>query len=343
MKNPIYKKTTATLAEVALKAGVSRQTAGRILGDGAHKHKQATVEKVQQAADQLGYRPNLLAKSVVAGRTYSIGVLMPQVNNDDFFAQVITGIQDALADTATIPLFLQTSEKAPEIQQIHRLVDRRVDGIILIPHVAKVEEDYFSEIIDRNIPVVCVNARLHNIEAVDFVGTNEYDGGKKGAEYLLSKGHKTFCSVRHAFFSDNMSMRQEGFFQTLENVGAACDMLNLPGWTLEENLQPIIEYLDRSDRPTAFFCASDIYAAQLYKAADTLGLTIPDDLSVLGFADLFIAQYLSPPLTSLKQNGTDIGYAAVHMLTARIEGHRGPAQEKRLPVSLIERESVQAL
>ena len=155
MKNPIYQQNTATLAEVALRAGVSRQTAGRILGAGAHKHKPVTVEKVKQAAEELGYRPNLLAKGVVAGRTFSVGVLMPRINNDDFFARVITGIQDALAKTDLIPLFMLTSRSAPELEQLHRLIDRRVDGILLIPEISEVSPDYFMEISRRNIPVVC--------------------------------------------------------------------------------------------------------------------------------------------------------------------------------------------
>ncbi|QBG46732.1 LacI family transcriptional regulator [Verrucomicrobia bacterium S94] len=103
-------------------AGVSRQTAGRILGGKKHKHKPDTVERVKQIADDLGYRTNLLVKSVVSGKTYSIGVLVPRANRDSFFADILTGIQDALTDTEWAPIILQTSEKADERSCIRQLI-----------------------------------------------------------------------------------------------------------------------------------------------------------------------------------------------------------------------------
>lgn len=340
MKNPIYKQSTATLAEVADKAGVSRQTAGRILGNGAQKHKAATVEKVRQMAEELGYRPNLLAKSVVAGRTYSIGILLPYVKNDNYFAQIISGIQDVLADSGLVPILLYTSNKIPERKQIHQLVDRRVDGIILVPHINQVDPDYFNEITDRNIPVVCVNARLNNIKPVDFVGTDEFAGGQMAAEFLLSQGHTQLCSVHYDGTSENLAQRQSGFQHTTEAKKASCYSLKLPGWTPEENLETIIDFLKQPNRPSAFFCISDLYAAQLYQAAEQLALRIPDDLSVVGFADLHLAQYLSPPLTTLRQDGQEIGAAATRRLMQRMEGASGAPEEKTFRAEMIIRNSV---
>lgn len=340
MKNTTYKQNTATLAEVAQKAGVSRQTAGRILGNAAQKHKPSTVEKVQAAADELGYRPNLLAKSVVAGRTFSIGVLLPEVNHDAFFAQVVCGIQEALSETPFVPIFLHTSARQPERTQIHRLVDRRVDGILLIPQINKVDPDYFNEISNRNIPVVCINAQLSDIEPVDFVGTDEFAGGKAAAEYLLARGHTRLCSVCYGGVSENLSTRHNGFKQTVEAAGRSCSSLNLPGWTLEENLAALLDYLQQTDRPTAFFCITDLYAAMLYKAAEKLGLSIPNDLSVIGFADLLLSSYLNPSLTTQHQDGSEIGRIATALLMERIDGFTGAAREIRIQAQLIERESV---
>lgn len=343
MKNPIYQQNTATLAEVALRAGVSRQTAGRILGAGAHKHKPVTVEKVKQAAEELGYRPNLLAKGVVAGRTFSVGVLMPRINNDDFFARVITGIQDALAKTDLIPLFMLTSRSAPELEQLHRLIDRRVDGILLIPEISEVSPDYFMEISRRNIPVVCINSRLRNIPPVDYVATAEFDGGKAAAEHLLAAGHTRLCSIRFGLRSENLGARHDGFKTTVRAAGAHYSSWKLPGWTLEENLEPLLSFLRRPERPGAFFCATDIYAAQLYRAAGILGLNIPGDFSVVGFSDLTLARYLSPPLTTLRQDGEAIGRTAVQMLLERIGGLSAPARDQRQEAILVKRESVRPI
>ncbi|MEM6884337.1 MAG: LacI family DNA-binding transcriptional regulator, partial [Verrucomicrobiota bacterium] len=161
MKHPIYHESTATLDQVAKGAGVSRQTAGRILGDFAHKHKPETVERVKSVARKLGYRPNLLAKSMVAGRTQSIGVLLSQkISTDNFFADILTGIQYALTKTEFIPITLFSFTEESEYEQIHRLVDRRVDGLLLIPQITSVPPNYLDEIIERGIPLVCVNERI---------------------------------------------------------------------------------------------------------------------------------------------------------------------------------------
>ncbi|ADE53559.1 LacI family DNA-binding transcriptional regulator [Coraliomargarita akajimensis] len=344
MKNPTYKESTATLVEVAEAAGVSRQTASRILGTAAHKHKQATVDKVKAIAEQMGYRPNLLAKSIVSGRTFSIGVLVPQNNaGDGFFTQVSNGIQRALLDTNLLPIFLHTSDESPEKDQIHRLVDRRVDGMILIPQGTDVAPDYFKEIADRNIPVVCVNERITNVGPLDFVGTDETNGGKAAAQYLIAKGHTKLGCLHWSERSVNLGMRQNGFLKEAETRGASCTTIALPGWTLEENIDRLCQALQSKGRPTAFFCVSDVYAAMLYKAAEHCALRIPEDLSVLGFAGLPWGEFLSPGLSTLSQDGGRIGEEAAKALLNRINGSTNKPAPKRVKVELVERRSVAAI
>ncbi|MDZ8118451.1 LacI family DNA-binding transcriptional regulator [Pontiella agarivorans] len=341
MNHDTYKKNTATLAQVAQASGVSRQTAGRILGGKAHKHKPDTVERVKQIAEDLGYRTNLLAKSVVAGKTYSIGVLVPRANRDSFFADIITGIQDALIDTEWVPIILQTSEKSGERSCIRQQVERRVDGILLIPHENHVDANHFSEIIERQIPVVIINARLQNIAPVDFIGTDEFEGGKRAAEYLLSISRRwKFGIVRNAGPSQNLGQRAQGFLQTLENERKKCRELKLISWKTEDNLPALTAFLKKKDRPNALFCITDIHAAQVYKAAWDLGLHIPSDLAVVGYADLDFAPYLSPSLTTFRQDGKAIGQAAAEKLLSRIQQGPVEASEILQPPELIERQSV---
>ncbi|MGJ8641607.1 MAG: LacI family DNA-binding transcriptional regulator [Opitutaceae bacterium] len=344
MKNPTYKESTATLVEVAAKAGVSRQTASRILGGKADKHKQATIDKVQTIANEMGYRPNLLAKSIVSGRTYSIGVLVPQSNtNDGYFTQIANGIHKALLHTDLLPIFLHTSPESPEKEQIHRLVDRRVDGIILVPQGTDVSPDYFKEITNRNIPVVCVNERLTNVGSVDFVGTDETQGGKAAAEYLLNKGHTHIGCLNWGQHSVNLGMRYKGFKNAMDASNARCSTVPMPSWRLEDNLDFVCKTLQQPDRPTAFFCVSDVYAAVLYKAAEKLGLKIPNDFSVLGFANLPWGEFLSPSLSTLNQDGMRLGEIATQTLLKRIEGSTARVSSKRIKVNLVERGSVKAV
>ncbi len=342
MKNPIYTESTATLAEVARKAGVSRQTAGRILGTDAHKHRPDTVERVRAAAEKLGYRPNLLAKSIVAGRTYSIGVLMPP-NSDTYCYQIGTGIHDRLSRTDLIPIFLQPSSEHPEHEQIHRLVDRRVDGVLLFPTTIKVAPGYFNEIARRNIPVVCMNQPIASETPCDFAGTDEVKSSENAAEYLLRKGHRDLCVIASSGVEENLEERVAAFKNRAVSSGATCAVLRMPNWTLSDNSAAAANYLEKAPKHTAYFAVSDVLAVALYKAAEKLGLKIPADFSVIGFADLDFAAYLSPALTSMRQDGRHIGKIAADLLIERMNGIGGDSRELRFPAELIERDSVTAV
>ena len=245
-------------------------------------------------------------------------------------------------ETPLVPIILHTQEAESEKEQIHRLVDRRVDGILLIPSASSVEADHFNEIIDRKIPTVCLNVALKSEAKLGFVGTDEWMSGKSAAEFFLEKGHKNFCVIKAAEPSENLDKRVSGFWDTIENADKNCAIWNLPSWSLEENLPILIDHLKTLECPSAFFCVNDVFAAMLYKAAEKIELKIPDDLSVIGFADLAFAKYLSPSLTTLYQDGEEMGRIATNQLLELINEPMKVAVEM-LSTQIIERDSVKNL
>src|SRR5215217_6812428 len=184
--------------DIAREANVSRVTVSLVLA-GKDQTSEETRKRVMEVAQRLRYRPNLLVQGMQTGRTYAVGVIMPASMH--FHGQVARGVHDELVanDFVPIQLWADPSEdltKATELEQIHRLVDRRVDGVIIWPADVSVPDVHFREIWQRQIPLVTVDRETTT--HADHVGTNEEIGGKLAADHLLALGHR---NVAHVTFS----------------------------------------------------------------------------------------------------------------------------------------------
>src|SRR5947208_11379378 len=175
--------------DIAREANVSRVTVSLVLA-GKDQTSEETRKRVMEVARRLRYRPNLLVRGMQTGRTHAVGVIMP--SSLHFHGQIARGIHDELVAADTVPVQLwvdpATETKATELEQIHRLVDRRMDGIIIWPADVSVPDVHFREIWQRHIPLVTVDRETTT--HADHVGTDEELGGRLVAEHLLSMGHK---------------------------------------------------------------------------------------------------------------------------------------------------------
>src|SRR5215207_2210676 len=192
--------------DIAREANVSRVTVSLVLA-GKDQTSEETRRRVLEVAKKLRYRPNLLVQGMQTGRTYTVGVIMP--SSMHFHGQVARGIHDELmtADFVPIQLWMNPSKdtKNTELEQIHRLVDRRVDGVIIFPIDASVPDVHFQEIWQREIPLVTVDRETTT--HADHVGTDEELGGRLAAEHLLSLGHKRVLLVTIPGKTGNMHRR----------------------------------------------------------------------------------------------------------------------------------------
>jgi len=260
------------------------------------------------------------------------------------------GIHDALKESDCLALLTWTQptadarDTADELDQIHRLVDRRVDAVILYPRVDSIGDSYLHEILDRNIPLVTVDHELPQTRA-DFVGTDDEAGGRMAAEHLLGQGHRVLGHIAGPAELTPGLLRRQGFESAVSACsGARCETVvdTTFGYGAGEAARKL---LCLEPRPTAIFCANDLQARELYRVAAELGLAIPRDLSVVGFADLSLARDLNPPLTTLKQNPEEIGRCAAAFVLDRRDGRfTDPAPRKlRLMPELVKRQSVAAM
>ena len=300
--------------DIAREANVSRVTVSLVLA-GKDQTSEETRRRVLEAAKRLRYRPNLLVQGMQTGRTGAIGVIMPV--SMYFHGQIAKGIHDELFEANFVPIQLwtnaRTHTKEAELEQIHRLVDRRVDGIIIFPIDASVPDVHFQEIWQREIPLVTVDRETTT--HADHVGTDEELGGRLAGEHLLSLGHKRVLHLTFPSRTGNMYRRGHSFTKTIEQGGGKVDIIA----AAPEEMRPLIKQaLSRSPRPTAVFAGMDPMALKAYGVAAELGLRIPEELSVVGYADFPFALDMAPPLTTIKQDPYQMGRQAAQILLDRI-------------------------
>jgi LacI family transcriptional regulator len=332
--------SAASLRTIAEMAGVSAMTVSRAL-NGHDNVAAATRARVQRAARRLKYRPNRLAKSVLRGRSGTVGVMISPLK--PFQSRVVHGIHDALVARGCLPIlhFHDTGPEADrdvaELGYVHRLLDQRVDGLIFWPSDETVSDVYLQEVWQRNVPLVAVDRHLPQTRA-DFSGTDDEAGGRLAAEHLLALGHRRLAHLGGEPWVSTYADRRQGFEQAVTTRGERAQTV---GCTQCECLDAVRALLKSRARPTAIFAASDLMAPGIYAAAEAEGLVVGRDLAVVGFADLAEARSLVPGLTTLRQNPYEIGRQAARLVMDRIDG-TAPAdrpQSVRLAPELIVRES----
>jgi LacI family transcriptional regulator len=315
------------LKDVAKAANVSLAAASRILRGDRERFGEETCRRVLEASRQLGWRRNLLVSGMQTGRTQTIGVMIPPY--DSFWVSVLSGIHDELAASDYLPITVWIGslgdmphfekDEADGLRQINRLLDRRVDGLIMWPPFSLAYFHHFPEFVERRVPVAVID---HYSTVADSVETDEEQATAVVAEHLLGLGHRRIaCLSSRETPSQTWAVKRRSSFE--EAVRRHPDA-TVKSWRLNPqgtNGREVARELLTDDlRPTAVFAASDHEAAFVHDAAIELGMKIPNDLSIVGFADLDFAATMDPPLTTMRQKPHEIGRLAAKLIMDRIDG-----------------------
>jgi LacI family transcriptional regulator len=336
------------LKDVAKAANVSLAAASRILRGDRERFGEETCRRVLEASRQLGWRRNLLVNGMQTGRTQTIGVMIPPF--DSFWVSVLSGIHDILAASDYLPITIWIGslgdmphfekEEAEGLRQINRLLDRRVDGLIMWPPFSVAYYHHFPEFVERRVPVAVID---HYSTVADSVETDEEQATAVVANHLLGLGHRRIaCLSSRETPSQTWAVRRRNSF---EQALARSPDTRVRSWRLNaqgSNGREVAHELLTSDlNPTAVFAVSDHEAEFVYQAASELGKEIPRDLSVVGFADLDFAAAMEPPLTTMRQRPHEIGRLSARLILDRIDGTM-PGDEPttiKVPAELIVRHS----
>lgn len=317
------------LKDVAREAKVSMAAASRILRGERKAFGATTCQRVMETAERLGWRPNLLVSGLQTGRTKTIGVLIPPY--DSYWVKVLTGIHCALAESDYLPItvwigdalaYPSESEESQGVKLINRLLDRRVDGLILWPPCGVAYDEHFRALVKRNVPVAVIDYDYSNRSLGDSINTDDDRGVVAVANHLIKLGHRRFGFVSTLEANwQAWAVRRRGYFE--EAVRDHCD--GQPQFCCVEGNTPeavarVRELLDHKNRPTAIFTVTDHEAVAVYFAARELGLSIPNDLSVVGFADLEFSRMMDPPLTTIRQKPVEIGRQSARVILDRLNG-----------------------
>lgn len=343
MKNsfpsPKPSATKANLRLIAEETQVSISTVSRVLSGYAYVATD-TRERVLKAAEKFRYRPNLLVRGIQTGSTQTIGVIIPMV--DSFHMDILRGIHDMLAACDRVPIVVwpvkpANGEGTGELEQIHRLVDRRVDGVILRPTEDAASDEYLHEIHERDIPLVSVDRELTQSRA-HFVGCDDLALGRCAAETLLSMGHRKLAHLAGPEFTSTGRYRRKGFEEAIAAFpGASCVSIEEQSYRFgRENA----DWLLKDSEMTAVFAANDHLAASIYEAAEKCGRKIGDDLAVIGCGNFSFSSYLKPGLTTFDQQPYQIGCEAARLLLEKTKSEGDHSFERiLLHANLVVRES----
>ncbi|HEY4235672.1 MAG TPA: LacI family DNA-binding transcriptional regulator [Lacipirellulaceae bacterium] len=327
------------LKDVAKAANVSLAAASRILRGDRERFGDETCRRVLEASQRLGWRRNLLVNGMQTGRTQTIGVMIPPY--DSFWVTVLSGIHDVLSAADYLPITVWTGnlDQMPHFErddaegrrQISRLLDRRVDGLIMWPTFSLAYYHHFPEFVERRVPVAVID---HYSTVADSVETDEEQAADVVAKHLLDLGHRRIAclSSRETPTQTWAVKRRTCFEHAVEN----CPDARIKSWRLNEQgsngPQVASELLNDELKPTAVFAVSDHEASFVHRAATDMGLSIPQDLSLVGFADLDFASTMDPPLTTMRQKPYEIGRLAAKLIMERIDSEMSDREPTTIKV-----------
>jgi LacI family transcriptional regulator, galactose operon repressor len=333
-------RTPVTIRDVARLAEVHPGTVSRALNEQTRALvNEETAARVLRAADELGYRPNPIARGLKTNRSYTVGVVIPDLTNP-LFPPIVRGIEDRLGDAGYTPLIVNTdNDPDRERSHIEAMLARQVDG--LIAATARLDVTVLAEAAAAGVPLVLVNRSLEDGSAA-AVTVDDRRGIALAVEHVAGLGHRL---IGHVAGPQNVStghLRLRGFNEAMEAAGLPVDPGHVSyagAFTEPEGARACGEVLDHEPRVTAIVAANDRLAMGCYDTLERRGLSCPGDVSIVGFNDMPFIDRLQPPLTSVRVPQREIGNTAAELLLAQLSGDGVPVRQILLEPELVVRAS----
>ena len=302
--------------------------------------------RVQAAVDQLQYRPNILARQLKGQRLNAVGVLLPDIANP-FANELLVGIKEVL-DAGGYTAFITISGGSVEDESaaLQSFVDHRIDGLLIATRGSMLGDKALAQIAAQHVPMVTVG-RPVAIEGVDCISADHYRGALEAVSHLIACGHKRIGYIGTAHPDNPMPRRLEGYQAALATAGIPfCSTYTVravaaPAFATEEDgYLGMLELAKLPEPPTAVFARNDFAAIGALRAAHTLGLAVPQQIAIVGFDNIRMAAYTTPPLTTIEQPIIDQGRMAAQFLLDRIEGRvKGKPRSVVMDCRMVVRES----
>lgn len=329
-----------TLKQIANDLDISVSTVSRILnGKGKESRiSDATVASVLKYAEEVGYSPNLIAKGLQASRTFTIGLMVPDIANP-FFATMAKHIEK-WASRSKYSIILIDSDEDVEIEkvQVQNMMGRKVDGLIVAP----VGDSYqhFTKIEQQNVPLIFVD-RYFTDSTIPYITSDNYQGSYDAVQELISKGHKRICLISGSQANELVRERTKGYVDALNNahIEEFQELMLGDSFSIQNGYENTNTVLQLKNPPTAIFAMNNLIGFGVLKAIKELGLKIPQAISLIIFDNHPYLSLLNPSISTVKQNSEKIGEMAVKAILKEID-QEFDTSSMRIPTELMLRDSI---
>lgn len=329
---------SVTIYDVAREAKVSMATVSRVV-NGNPNVKPSTRRKVLATIEELGYRPNAVARGLASKKTTTVGVIIPDIANI-FFAELSRGIED-IATMYNYNIILSNSDqnKQKELKLIDTMLEKQVDGILFMG--GNVTEEHVQQLNNTSVPVVLA-AAYDETGKIPSVNIDYEAAAYEVTTNLIEAGHKQPGFI---YGQEDIKMRNQfkydGYIRALKENGLEIneDYIVDSGYSYDAGIEGAKKLLALNERPTAIFTASDELALGAVHAAQDTGLNIPEDIEIVGFNNTRLAQMVRPTLTTVVQPIYDIGAVGMRLLTKYMNKEEVEEDTVILPHRIVERDS----
>jgi LacI family transcriptional regulator len=320
----------ATIRDVAKLAGVSVATVSRVLNNNGYVHE-STKEVVQAAITTLNYRPNEIARTLYKKNSRLLGLIIPDITNP-FFTELARAIEDTAHRYGYTMVLCNTDEILEKEQHyMEVLKQRQADGCLMITNE---KSTFLGE--ELGIPIVALDRPIHS--HIPFIQADHYQGGKIAAQTLLQKGSTKLVHIRGPKYLDSAEARYQGFLDVVEKEKISYHIF-------ESSFQPrnderlINDIFERFPEIDGVFAANDVIAVSVLRTALHRGISVPEDLQIIGYDGILFGQLFYPSITTVAQPIYQLGEQAAQMLINLIENKDTEQKICRLPVQLVERDT----
>lgn len=298
------------------------------------------AKRVWEVIEELDYFPNTQARALVSGRSWILGLIVSEITNP-FFPELIQGFEDIAVEHGYEILVSSTNYDPKRMSHcIRRMLERKVDGVAVMTF--GIEAPLLDQLAQRKVPLVFVDVGPDG-PGINVLKVDYHHGIRQGVQHLAALGHRNIAFVRGPEGLHSAQSRLDAFLESLRECGIAPN----PAWilpgdhTLEGGMAAMQQLLTEKNMPTAVMCSNDMTAIGVLHTMYRAGLRVPDDLSVIGFDNIHIAEVTIPPLTTVQMSRFDLAKAAVTALRACAEGTEKSVQkhEYNIQTDLVVRES----
>jgi len=328
--------------DIALKTGLSITTVSRVLNGKAEQYRigKKSQQKIKEAARELNYIPNQYAANLRTGKSNTIALIVPSLNNP-FFAGIASIINAEVRKFGYITI-VGDSDENPEIEknELLQLMSRNIEGLIIVP--CGNEWEHIKHLHDQGLPVICVDRYFENVD-LPYVSTDNYEGAYSATKYLLDHGHVSIACIQGVQSAIPNKLRVQGFEDAMKEAGITDYSIVGDDYSVQNGYLETKLLFQHKTKPTAIFSLSNTIAMGCLKALKEEKIKIPADVSLITFDDHPYLDFLATPLTCIAQPVSDISKIAIKFLFSRINNNEKNINQVLLKPKMKIKESVRTI